>query len=221
MRGFSLAPALAIAVMSTAATDRAALARDQPIAFEVLRDGAPIGLHRVSFASAGDTLTVRIAIDLEVKVAFLTIYRYRHRSIESWRGGLLVGLETTTDDNGAVSTVRARATAGGLAVEGSGGSFLAPADTLPTSYWREDMARRSRLLDTQRGVLIDVASQRLDDPGRTGRTYRLTGGLDAEIGYGPAGDWRTLRFSARGADIEYTRQDDEPVVSADEGEPAD
>ena len=57
---------------------------------------------------------------------------------------------------GAPQALRGRATEAGLQVEGSNGTFTAPADVMPTSYWDADTVTQSRLLDTQRGRLIDV-----------------------------------------------------------------
>ena len=90
----------------------------------------------------------------------MPVYRYVHRNTEVWQGDRLVSLDTRTDDNGDSFTVSARRTAEGIEVEGAEGRVLAPADILPTSYWRGDTINQTRLLDTQRGVIRQVAFSR-------------------------------------------------------------
>ncbi len=200
------------------------VARAQPVAaplmFTVLRDGAPIGTHRVEFKQEGDTLAVDISIDMVVKIALIPVYRYMHRSREIWRQGLLQSLEARTNDDGTRTEVRVRRQSGGLAVEGSGGSFLAPASTEPTSYWHEDMTLQSRLLDTQNGVIVDVTARktgirRATIAGRDidVRTYELSGDLTSQLGYSATGEWVDLAFLARGSRIVY-RRDAPPAAAA-------
>lgn len=196
-----------------------ALPTDTPILFTVLRGGAPIGRHRVAFAQSGATLAVEIKIDLEVRFATIPVYRYVHRSREEWDGRRFIGLDARTDDNGTRTEVRVRPAAGGLAVSGSGGDFLAPPETKPTSYWHEDMTRRTRLLDTQAGTLIDVrarqsGTERASIAGREVemRVYEVTGDLTSRLGYTQSGEWVDLEFKARGSTIRYRR--DTPPAAA-------
>jgi hypothetical protein len=197
-RGLLLA---APALLASPALLNAATRRD-PITFTVLRGGTPIGTHRVEFVRGGEEPVVEIAIDMVVRFASIPLYRYTHRSREEWSGGLLQRLDARTDDNGTQTEVRARA--------GSGG--LAPADTKPTSYWQEEMTRRTRLLHTQEGTLIDVASRQTGTEELTIagnpveiRVYEVTGELNTRLGYARTGEWVDLEFMARGSKIRYRR----------------
>jgi hypothetical protein len=200
---------LALSILIVAAGARA---ETRTLEFDVLREGAPIGTHRVTIAEADGETRVEIAIDLAVRFAFLTVYRYTHRARETWRDGRLTSLDAQTDDNGERTQVQARAVAGGVAVEGSGGAYLAAADTTPTSYWNRDKVARDRLLDTQSGKLIDVATTRLTADA-SGATWRISGDLEADLAYGPAGDWTSLAFVARGARIVYVRRSNPSTVA--------
>jgi hypothetical protein len=182
-----------------------AAAAPRTLEFDVMRDGAPIGTHRVTVEHDGAETRATIEIDMAVRLAFVTIYRYTHRSTELWRAGKLVSLDARTDDNGTRTQVGARATEAGLTIEGSGGSYIAPAATVPTSYWNPEKVMRSPLLDTQSGKLIDVSAMTLES-GPGGMRYRLRGDLEADLAYGPGGDWTGLSFAARGARIDYVRR---------------
>jgi hypothetical protein len=190
-----------------------AAADSRMLAFDVLREGAPIGTHVVSIRTVGPDTEVSIEIDLEVRLAFLTLYRYTHRARETWTGGRLVALEASTDDNGTRTSVAARAGADGLAVDGSSGSYVAPADTYPTSYWKRDKVYRMQLIDTQSGKLVSVRNTGLgardmavDGTAQPVELYRIDGELAAEVGYAADGSWATLAFQARGAKIAYVRR---------------
>lgn len=211
MKLFPTIPALSAALCLFAALPASADSRT--LAFDVLRGGSPIGTHVVSIRTSGPRTEVSIEIDLEVRFAFLTVYRYTHRSRETWSGDRLVALEAATDDNGTRTNVAARAAPDGIAVEGSAGRYVAPADTYPTSYWRRDKVRRTQLLDTQSGKLVSVINTGLgardmpvDGAAQPVEVYRVDGELAAEVGYAADGSWATLAFEARGARIDYIRR---------------
>jgi hypothetical protein len=213
-RGF-----LAGALAALPAAARPAHAAARVLAFDVLRDGAPIGTHRVRIRTVGARTDVEIEIDLAVRVGFLTLYRYSHRARETWQDARLVALDARTDDNGTRTHVVARATDDGLAVEGPGGAFVAPADTTPTSYWRREQVAATSRLDSQSGRLIDVrtvpAGERgapVDGAVQRVAVFRLEGDLEAEVGYAADGSWATLEFAARGSRIAYARRSSDAAI---------
>ncbi|NIA72412.1 hypothetical protein HBA54_27870 [Pelagibius litoralis] len=180
------------------------------LSFDVMRDGSQIGSHSISFEEIGDELHVEIAIDLEVNLAFITLFRYEHRNKEVWRDGRLMSLETRTYDDGKEYSVTARSTAEGLLVEGTSGSYLAPRDILPTSYWNRATVDQSVLLDTQRGGLLEVSAKAkgtddiwTEETRLQARKFDLDGDLDADLWYAPDGEWMKITFTVRGATIDY------------------
>lgn len=188
------------------------------IPFTVYRNGdSPMGSHRLRFRREGERLIMEKEIAFEVTLAFITAYRYRHTNREVWEAGRLVSIETRTDDDGKAFWVRGAATADGFAVDSSSGPVLAPADIIPTSYWNVATLRATQLLDTQRGLLMDV---RLDDRGQEtieaggaaiqARHHTIQiltnkpGATDAiEIWYDSHDSWVKLAFAAKGQDIAY------------------
>jgi hypothetical protein len=210
---------LAAAVLAGVALYSAAISAEpvshtpHDISFNVARAGAPMGSHKISFRRDGDDLMVEIAIDLEVRLAFIPVFRYTHRNSERWRDGRLVRLETTTDDDGVRHKVVAQATEQGLRVTDSAGrSYVAPADTIPTSYWNPQTVTRGELLNTQDGRMmpIRVESQR-DSFASLGEAdhYRLVmlndkDGTPIDVWYDKDSlTWVKLAFEARGSKISY------------------
>jgi len=205
-----LACLLAVTAASIALPLTAATPPVRQIAFAILKDSDPIGQHSVTFERRGEELLVDIAIDIQIRFAFLTLFRYRHENREVWRGGQLVSLDTWTDDDGTDYRVRARSTPAGLRVEGSGGTFVAPKGIIPTSYWNPATIEQTRLLDTQSGRLLEVTIQSFDEEAMSVgsgkipvRKYAVTGDLNLDVWYTPRGEWTKIAFQARGSTIDY------------------
>ncbi len=188
-----------------------------PISFVVNRDGTPIGTHRVSFhaepAPDGERLIVDIDIDITVKAAFVTLYRYAYACRETWKGGRLIALEATTNDDGKKTTLHVRATEAGLEVDGPDAHYVAPPDTLPDSYWHPDTVKHQHFIDGENGKPVDLISTpaghrtiTVDGKPVELAMYQLSGETTGEIGYGPDGQWMALREQTHGSDILYVFQ---------------
>lgn len=217
MRGLSLVAAVIAASSAFAQPLRA----DQPVAFTVLRDGTPIGTHRVTFTRRGAETIAEVNIDLRVRFAGIVVYRYTHNSRETWRDGRLTSLNAQTDDNGARTAVTAQGSADGVVVDGPAGRFTAPSDIVPTSYWRRDTVQRRQLLDTQRGRIAEIsAGPPISETKIVGarslpvRYWNLTGDLDLAVAYSDQGIWSSMRFRLRGSDFVYLPTDGHVLMAA-------
>lgn len=217
----------ALAILSLALPGLALTApAGDALSFSVFRkNDSPMGSHRMRFTRDGDRLIMEKEIKLEVTLAFITAYRYVHRNREVWENGRLIEIDTRTDDDGETFWLRGRATEAGFQVDGSNGAFTAPADIIPTSYWNVAITGATRLLDTQRGLIMDV---RMEDRGEEtletqagpiqarhhtiniltnppGTTDRI------ELWYDAAGQWAGLAFKAKGQAINYVL--DQPAMA--------
>ena len=190
-------------------------------AFAVDRNGSPIGHHRLSFARNGDRLDVAIDIALEVKLAFLTLYRYRHQNREVWEGDRLVSFTSSTDDNGTPHRVSARRSGDVILVESGGGRIEAPGDALPTTYWQRRFLDAPTWIDTQSGRLLSCTvtprgSAQIDAVGQNvaADRFAVTGDLTLDLWYA-AEHWVRLESPASdGSTIGYMRDRAPPQVLA-------
>lgn len=185
--------------------------------FSVLRDGDKIGEGLVIYSREADLLRVRVEIEAKVDFGFVTIYRYTHVSQELWRDGRLVGLSGRTNDDGKHYEMTARPAMGGLAVEGTKGSFTAPADVLPLSYWHPETVNQRLLLDAAKGRLLTVsivpgASQQVETATRRvlARRYGVRGDVTMALWYAEHGGWVRASFEKKGAPIDLVL--DEPPI---------
>jgi hypothetical protein len=205
--GLSMRPAFAFTIPAS-----------NSIAFSVFRQGdIPMGYHRLRFSRDGDDLIMEKEILLEVKLAFINAYRYRHHNREVWRDGRLVAIDTETNDDGDRYAVIGRATEAGLEIDSSAqGRIIAPADIIPTSYWNHAITGATQLLDTQRGLIMDVVMEDLGTeppPGgapQPARHHRINiqtnkpGNTDKiDLWYDDTGAWVGLAFEAKGQKIHY------------------
>jgi hypothetical protein len=197
----------------------AVAAGSQLQAFAVYRDGAPIGWHRLSFARDGRRLTVEIDIALEVKLAFLTLYRYRHQNRERWEAGRLVGFASRTDDHGTRHEVTARRRGDAILIAGSRGEIAAPGDALPTTYWHRRFLDAPVWIDTQEGALkrCRVSPAGTARPAGTAAAadrFAVSGDLTLDLWYaGP--NWVGLAFAGSdGSRIDYRLEQGVPDLGA-------
>lgn len=215
--GFGMAPAGAetaarSSTSAAAATPAAAASSVTPgrIEFDVFRGGERSGRHAVEVARAGDGFTVRVSIDLAGQV-LLFPFSYAHRCTETWSAGKLTRMACTDRENGgATQQISAQAQNGRLQIRGPGFNGVAPSEALPTSWWRYDIMRQSRLLDTRTGRMMPVRVRRVGEETvqvgaeRVRATrYRLTGSADTDVWYDSEGRWVRMTFTISGQTFEY------------------
>lgn len=126
-------------------------------------DDRPIGWHRFSLrggdaGSAERSLTSDASFD--VKLLGLTVYRYRHRVSERWRGDCLARIVARTDDNGRVTEVSGAAAGAGFALDvvpGGSAGPSGPSCLMSFAYWNDALGAQRRLLDPATGRIENVA----------------------------------------------------------------
>jgi hypothetical protein len=180
------------------------------LTFTAYRNGSLLGTHKIDFSRTDERLVVDIEITFDVKLAFIPLYRYRHKNREVWEGGKLLSLDTETDDNGTALSVKAEQVGGRILVDGSGGKLDLPIDTLTTSYWNEAAATAGEWLDTQAGNLVrstvtkgQPESVTVEGQSLQAVPYDLEGDITCKLWYAD-GRWVKLAFTGEdGSMIDY------------------
>jgi Family of unknown function (DUF6134) len=184
------------------------------MAFRLIRHGSAIGTHTLDFSIEGNTLTVRIAVDVVYMFGPIPLVRYTHRNIEVWQGGILASLDAQTNKNGNLLHMSGHRTPAGLQVEGTNAArYIAPEDAMPTTYWNARMLQ-APMIGTQDGMLVHPrVTEKPIEPVRlasgaeaAARCYNLSGDLDLDLWYSPDRSWMSMRFGiADGSVITYER----------------
>ena len=196
------------------------------VKFKVEREGNPIGYVMERYRANGTDLEVDVYIALTVSLAVITLYRYEHRAREIWRDGRLVRLDSVTNDDGEAQLVTGHADGRGFAVEGVEGTLTAPADILPSSYWHPRFTEASRMLDSQKGRILEfdiskVGNERIESLGREVDTDRfaMRGDIDLDFWYDAQRVWQKMAFTIKGGYMEYTRVAPGPQDEGEFGSP--
>lgn len=150
--------------------------------FRVTLDGREIGSHRYTLEPAGEGVLLRSEARFDVKILFVTAYRYDHQAVERWQDGCLQSLDSRTDSNGTRTAVTAADGGNGLAVARPAGKDLHPGCVLSFAYWDPRILEADQLLNSQTGELVPVRVTPLGQESvpvrgmaRSASRYRISG----------------------------------------------
>jgi len=180
--------------------------------FSVLYQGDKIGAHTILYSSETGETRVSTEIHLLVKLAFFTLFRFTHRSVEVWRAGRLISLKSETLEHGETLRVEGAATPQGFRVVSKGGPFIASAATLTSnSLWTPAVLEQETVVDAQHGGIIGVSARKFADeqitiagrPVRATRYTFITPYLAGSIWYDQENVWVRGEFERDGSNIQY------------------
>jgi hypothetical protein len=180
--------------------------------FSVLYKGFKIGAHKVSYSSATGETRVDTEIDLSVKVAFLSVFAFSHRSQETWRAGRLVSLNSQTVEQGETLHVEGAAMPQGFRVMSKAGPVIAsPATLTSNTLWTPAMLEQATVVDAQRGGIMGVSARKFADeqiviaggPVRATRYTVITPFFAGTVWYDNANLWVRSEFERDGSKVEY------------------
>jgi hypothetical protein len=180
--------------------------------FSVLYRNHKIGAHTVTYSSETGEMRVDTEIHLLVKVAFFTVFAFRHRSAETWRNGQLMSLKSETFEHGETFYVEGASTPDGFRVVSKAGPFIAPAATLTSnSLWTPAVLEQETVVDAQHGGVVGVSARRIADedilignrPVRAARYTFISPYLAGSIWYDEEDLWVHGEFERDGSKIQY------------------
>ena len=197
MRLFGMALGLAVAL--AAPVNALSIPTSGTLNFDVVRKGKDIGDHSYSFSGQEGDFTVNVETDIVVKVPLIrtTAYSFKHKSVESWKGGKLQQLSSSTADDGEPHQLQTTNTG-----------------VLPASLWNDDIVRSGKLMNTIDGKIMSVRAADLGlETVKTKRGsvsthhYQLSGGLARDLWYDGDGNLAQVMFKADdGSTVMYIRK---------------
>jgi hypothetical protein len=165
-----------LALAGLVALGAAKPAAAETIRFAIVREGEPIGSNTIELRRNGAETTVQMVTHIQVKIAFVTVYRFDQRETERWVDGRLVALEAVTDDNGTPHRVKATSSDNRITINADGKVTEVAGTTIPASYWNPALLGKTIALNPQDGAIVPVAvTDRGEDhlvvQGRAKRTH--------------------------------------------------
>jgi hypothetical protein len=182
-----------------------AQASEQDLNFDVLRNGEKIGNHQIIFEKHGADLNVSIQTDVEVKIMFVPVYKFHHKSMETWKNGQLVGLYSKTNDDGTLHQLSLARQNNVLSGTSDGKEISITRDILPASLWHPKIINSLSLLNTLEGHEMKIAVHHIgqeimttDKGTQPADYYKLTGELERELWFDK--DQRLIKVRFKGSD---------------------
>ena len=208
---FRAAAVAAFVLVATATSALSVVAPGDGRTFAIQRNGEDIGHHTVTFARQGDRLDVRIKVEVDYRLLFIPLYRFEHEAHEVWVGGVLRELRAKTNDNGDIFDVVVLPNGSELLLSVNGEERDVGRNAVPSSLWRQDMARPGQLIDPADGAVmtVDVGDAKWEQITVRGvsiraRRYVMTGDLERELWYDSAGMFVKVRFAGEdGSDLQF------------------
>jgi hypothetical protein len=191
--------------------DTAGIPANGRLDFSILRNGDEIGRHEMIFARASDGLRVDIKTHAEVKILFVSAYRFDHEGHEIWREGRLDRLWSSTFDDGTNHILNVGFNSGDLIVDGDGKVKSVAGNMLPASLWHHGIVSTDRLLNTLDGrvMAVRVENKGVDEVEVRGRRisahhFALLGDLERELWFTDDNMLVKVRFAGSdGSEIQY------------------
>lgn len=172
------------------------------LSFDIYRNGARIGEHRVQFREVDQQLQVRTDFELSIGALVFTLFKLTYTSDAVWQDGKLVSLAAYTNRNGDESRVNASLDErGALSISGPQGIFETPLGIYPTNHWNAGVVQSTSLLNTITGKVNMVRLEPMGlerVPTNMGPVeamrYRYVGEIENEVWYDRDGRWVAMQF---------------------------
>ena len=156
--------------------------------YEVTREGSKIGTSTTDIDRQGDAVKVKMSADINVKILYVSVYKFTSSSVENWKGGRFVAYESKADDNGTKYAVSATAVADKVTLDVNGKRTDATAGLLPASMWSRDFLKHPFVFDPDNGKKValkvaDAGDEKVVVDGVSYQThhYKITGDFAREL----------------------------------------
>ncbi|MFK8029723.1 MAG: DUF6134 family protein [Gammaproteobacteria bacterium] len=124
--------------------------------FRVFLDEKPIGYHQFDVNRSDAGKKVESEAQFDVKVLFITAFKYRHSSVERWEENCVAGIESKTSSNGKRQQVQGELVDDVLTIESSAGDQRMNGCVQTFAYWNPSILDATKLLNSQTGDYVDV-----------------------------------------------------------------
>lgn len=169
--------------------------------YDVFRNGSKIGEHIISFNKSGEKLSVTSKTFMQVKLLFISAFKYEYDSAEQWCGNNFQSVVTNTNNNGkdilTVGVVQGDKFNVTVTTKKDEVKNTLTAPLVPTNHWNKIVLEQGGLFDTIKGNMFDIAVTPNTDelhPGFTGQRFDVAGEYEYSTYYDENGHWLGMAF---------------------------
>jgi membrane-bound inhibitor of C-type lysozyme len=167
------------------------------LAFRIMRNGARIGTHSLSFQKSGEALNVHVEVEIAVYFGPIRLFHYNHKNLERWRGGQLESMDAATDYDGTPAFATLRREREQIVAEGSKAARYTNA--LAATHWNKTELSVP-MINPENGTLLRpvIANLGIDNVALASganvaaQHYTWRGADMLDLWYGPDGSWTAL-----------------------------
>lgn len=189
--------------------------------FTVLKDGDPVGRHRIAFDREDDRIEIREETEIEVRFAMIPVYSFEHEGRQVWQDGRAVRIDATTNDNGEKFDISVRANGNGYVRTVNGRVDKFDESTTVLAFWNRDTLKHHAFFSAVEDKTLDasftfVGQEKITLAGEEvdAEHYRMVGDEERELWYDAKGHVAKVAFRRQGSEIEYVRDQATPRVLA-------
>jgi len=132
--------------------------------FDIIRKNKVIGSAETSFINQEDILIVKTTLDIEVKILFLSAYKFFQTSEERWVNDNFIAIDGYTDfEDDREYFIKGQDINNHFAASGMDGKIFLDINILPLNYWNKKILNEKIIFDTQKGIVRDITVKSLGE----------------------------------------------------------
>ena len=131
--------------------------KDGEVKFDIIRKNKVIGSHEIKFIENDDILLVETNINIEVKILFITAYKFEHQSTETWDKGNFIKIEAHSDfEDEREYFIKGHDENNLFLASGMDGKLKLDENILPSNFWNINILKEKEIFDTQKGIMRKI-----------------------------------------------------------------
>ena len=132
--------------------------------FDIMRKNKVIGSAETSFINQEDILIVKTTLDIEVKVLFISAYKFFQTSEERWVNDNFIAIDGYTDfEDDREYFIKGQDIDNHFSASGMDGEILLDINILPLNYWNKKILSEKVIFDTQKGIVRNITVKSLGE----------------------------------------------------------
>ena len=138
--------------------------KNNKVEYDVIRKNKIIGSIITTFEKEDDNLHITTIVDIEVKVLFVTAYKFSQISKETWFKGEFIKIDGHADfEDEREYFIKGEDSENNFVASGMDGELILNKNILPLNYWNKKVLEEEEVFDTQKGIVRKITVNQLED----------------------------------------------------------